>query len=79
MKEGSRKPPRALVWGPAGAMAMRDGRARRIGSGRDSMGTGQEEGSRKVCSPRWFYNYSYSKGSSPKHTHPKVEDKGIKM
>lgn len=42
MNEGSRKPPRALVWGPAGAMAMRDGQERRIGSGRDSMGTGGE-------------------------------------
>lgn len=41
MREGSSKLPRALVWGMAGTMAMRDGQEGRISGGGDSMGKGR--------------------------------------
>lgn len=44
MREGSSKPPRALVWGLAEAMAMRDGQGRKTGGGGNGMGKDREVG-----------------------------------
>lgn len=41
MREGSSKPPRALVWGLTGAIAMRDDQEGRISGGGNSMGKGR--------------------------------------
>lgn len=61
--EGSRNPPGALVWGPAGAMATRDGRERRAAGRQNSVGKGRIVRALGTCSPGCFPNYSCSKGS----------------
>lgn len=38
MRGGSSKPPRALVWGLADAMTMRDGQERKTGGGGNGIG-----------------------------------------
>lgn len=82
MREGSSKTPGALVWGLAGAIAMRDGQGGRTGGGGGE--DGQRQGSRAI---RKYVPHDASptipaqKGSriSPKCTHSKVEEKDMKM